>query len=274
MTQQDRVRWLCYAPEIAADRAAFIAEPLQLETLQVVNFRDYCRHHPDLACVLWLDGDGLALREVRPDAPGPVRVDFLEAGMTWRVQHGGGAGEMIARACGLRRQAGLTVLDATAGLARDAFLLASLGAQVWMCERSPLILALLEDGWVRAAREPALTEVLGRMHLLPGDALSLMQSAELPAIDVVYLDPMFPQREKSARVKKAMAAFQGLLGERDDGAALLAPARQLARRRVVVKRPRLAPPLADTPPHETISGKSSRFDIYFPNQSLKTAVHS
>ncbi|NNM52351.1 MAG: class I SAM-dependent methyltransferase [Pseudomonadales bacterium] len=266
MSRYDDVCHLCYAPEVATDQVALMAERLQLKALEVVNFRDYCRHHPESACVLWLDGEGLALREVRPDAPGPVRVDFREAGMTWRVQHGGGAGEMIARACGLRRQAGLTVLDATAGLARDAFLLASLGAQVLMCERSPLILALLEDGLSRAAVDTALTDVFGRMHLLSGDAISRMHQPDLPEIDVVYLDPMFPQREKSARVKKAMAAFQGLLGESDDGAFLLAPALQLARRRVVVKRPRLAACLGDIKPDEVISGKSSRFDLYFPKK--------
>ena len=81
-------------------------------------------------------------------------------------------------------------------------------------------------------------------------------------IDVVYLDPMFPHRKKSALVKKEMRVFQQLLGSDDDADSLLAPARELAGKRVVVKRPAYAEPLADVPPAMAITSKKHRFDVY------------
>lgn len=77
-----------------------------------------------------------------------------------------------------------------------------------------------------------------------------------------YLDPMFPVRRSKAAVKKDMALFHTLVGPDEDADALLAPALALAQRRVVVKRPRIAPPLAGHQPGMILSGKSSRFDIY------------
>lgn len=63
-----------------------------------------------------------------------------------------------------------------------------------------------------------------------------------PAPDVVYLDPMYPHRQKSALVKKEMRVFQSLVGNDDDADSLLIPAMTIAKRRVVVKRPNYASP--------------------------------
>ncbi|HET8903009.1 MAG TPA: class I SAM-dependent methyltransferase [Saccharospirillum sp.] len=187
----------------------------------------------------------------------PVCVDFVGGAARHRQQYGGGRSQAIARAVGLHQRKDLVVLDATAGLGRDAFVLASLGATVFLMERHPIVHLLLSDGLDRARNSG--DPVFDRMGLQEG---TLEQVAGELSPDVVYLDPMFPERRSKAAVKKDMALFHTLVGPDEDADALLAPALALAQRRVVVKRPRIAPPLAGQQPGMVLSGKSSRFDIY------------
>ncbi|MCW8127322.1 class I SAM-dependent methyltransferase [Microbulbifer halophilus] len=219
------------------------------------------------AQVLYL-GAQLELCATGRKAPGPVFVDFVGGSAAHRRKFGGGKGQQIAKAVGIRSGFYPRVIDATAGLGRDAFVLASLGCEVLMLERNPVVRALLEDG-LRRLREAAqgdaeLAAIAGR--------LSLEQTA-LPAVEwlfrqapesqpVVYLDPMFPGRGKSARVKKEMAAFHLLVGSDADADALLEPAFAACYYRTVVKRPRNAPFLADRKPSLSFEGKSGRFDIH------------
>lgn len=205
---------------------------------------------------------GLQLQQLGDDAPGPVRVDFLEGGAAHRRLFGGGSGQMIAKAVGVQPGVRPTVLDATAGLGKDAFVLATLGCQVSLIERQPIIAALLEDGLRRAAEDAEVAVIVQRMRLLAGNSIELLGHwAELPP-QVIYLDPMFPHREKSALVKKEMRLFRPLVGDDLDAPALLAAALALASHRVVVKRPRKAPCIEGAKPSHTLEGKSSRYDIY------------
>jgi len=220
----------------------------------------------DHEAVLLYDEHGLALQTLEKPLPGPVRVDFVTGTLRWRLAHGGGRGEMVAKACGVKKGALPSVLDCTAGLGRDALILASLGCQLTLCERSPLVAALLVDGLRRAALDAELAPVIARMRFQPGEALAALQGLlDGPAEqrpDVVLLDPMFPHREKSALVKKEMRVFRAIVGEDLDADGLLAPALAVARRRVVVKRPKLAPYLAGRKPALELGGQSSRFDVY------------
>lgn len=209
-----------------------------------------------------LCGEDLALQLFDSPLPGPVRVDWADKSFLWRLQHGGGRGELLAKACGIKGDFVPSVLDATAGFGRDAVLLASLGCQVHMLERAPLVHALLADGLRRAAAEPALQALLPRLSLQAADAAHALAAWTAPAPDVICLDPMFPAREKSARVKVNMQAFHQVVGADHDADALLALARALARKRVVVKRPKLAPPLAGQAADLVFAGESSRFDVY------------
>lgn len=222
------------------------------------------------AAILLLDADGLALQPLDKPLPGPVRVDFVHGEMRWRTGQGAG-GEMVAKACGVRKGATPRIFDGTAGLGRDAWVLASLGCAVQLCERSPVIAALLQDGLERAGREPELAATVARMQLQHSDTLAALTAlAALPSEqrpEVVYLDPMFPHRDKSALVKKDMRVFRSVVGEDLDADALLAPARAVATKRVVVKRPRLAPDLAGVEPQQRMTGQSNRFDLYAPVRS-------
>lgn len=187
----------------------------------------------------------------------PVTVDFISGAARHRQQYGGGRSQAIARAVGLHQRKDLLVLDATAGLGRDAFVLASLGATVIMLERHPVVRLLLSDGLERARSSG--DPLFERMSLYPG---TLEDHVQTLSPDVVYLDPMFPERRSKAAVKKDMALFHALVGADEDADALLAPALTCALRRVVVKRPRIAPPLDGKAPGTVLAGKSSRFDIY------------
>lgn len=222
----------------------------------------------DALTALQWSSDGLQLRDLTDPASGPVRVDFLSGAVAHRRQQGGGSGQMIAKAVGIQPGIRPTVLDATAGLGRDAFVLATLGCSVTLIERHPAIVALLEDGLRRAAVDEAVLPILQRMTLLPGNAIDLMQHWTQAPPQVIYLDPMFPHRDKQALVKKEMRVFRPVVGDDADADALLAAALQLASHRVVVKRPRKAPVLGNRPPGYALEGKSSRYDIY-PLRSLK-----
>ena len=169
---------------------------------------------------------------------------------------------MIAKAVGIQPGIRPAILDATAGLGRDAFVFAQLGCQVTLIERHPLIAALLADGLERAIHDPTVGPIVQRMHLQPGNAIELIKGWPLEPPQVIYLDPMFPHREKSALVKKEMRVFRPLVGDDDDAPELLQSALDLATHRVVVKRPRKAPDISGKPPSYVLEGKSSRYDIY------------
>jgi 16S rRNA (guanine1516-N2)-methyltransferase len=213
----------------------------------------------------------LELRATGADAPGPVYVDFAAGALGFRARHGGRGKEPLARAVGLKGAVIPTVLDATAGLGRDAFVLATLGCEVRLVERSPIIAALLRDGLRRAADHPATRKMVPLLHLQVGDAIAAMaQSAEADRPDVVYLDPMYPHRGKSALVKKEMRMLRALVGEDPDAPQLLAAALRAARRRVVVKRSRLAPVLPGPDPSHSLTGSTTRFDIYLCVQEARS----
>ena len=194
----------------------------------------------------------------------PVFVDFVGGKAGHRRKFGGGKGQDIAKAVGLNKGAKPSVVDATGGLGRDGFVLASLGCTVTLIERSPVIAALLNDGLKRAKADGEIGEIASRMSLINGDSKEVMESlvAENTKADVVYLDPMFPHREKSALVKKEMRLFQDLLGNDPDSDQLLAPALKLAEYRVAIKRPKGAPDLDLKEPTYRLEGKACRYDIH------------
>lgn len=204
------------------------------------------------------------LQLIKLDEPklGAVYVDFVEGAVAHRRKFGGGRGQLIAKACGLKSGANPTVLDATAGLGRDAFVLASLGCQVTMFERSPVVAALLDDGLQRGYQDAEIGEWLSqRLTLEHNNSLEGL-SQLTDSHDVVYLDPMFPHRKKSAQVKKEMRVFQSLVGADPDADGLLELAINAATKRVVVKRPSYADYLNDKKPSMQLDSKANRFDVY------------
>ncbi len=197
-----------------------------------------------------------------------IHVDFVTGKTNHRRLHGGGKGQDIAKAIGLHKIKNPTVLDLTAGMGGDAFVLATLGADVTLIERNPVTHALLNDAFNRAklVADDELQNILARMTLKNEDALLTLESLDSSNLpDVIYIDPMFPSRSKSAQVKKEMQFFHEIVGADDDSERLLLTALHLAKKRIVVKRPRLADVLTEVvQPSFNITGKSTRYDVYLP----------
>ena len=190
-----------------------------------------------------------------------LRVDFVNGAVGHRLRFGGGRGQALAKAMGLRAGKTPKIVDATAGLGRDSFLLASLGAQVTMIERSKKMYTLLAQGMDRASHEGSdFQQIIGRMNLLYGDAKELLP--ELSA-DAVLIDPMHPPRKKSALVKLELRQVRQIVGTDDDAADLIEVALASAKKRVVVKWPAKANPIKGmvSCSHQII-GKTIRYDVF------------
>jgi 16S rRNA (guanine1516-N2)-methyltransferase len=191
----------------------------------------------------------------------PIYVDFLAKKITLRRKQASFKKEPMAQALGLRKKSALPpfLIDATAGLGQDSFILASLGLEVTMLERSPILHILLEDGLNRAQQDLLVAPIIGRMHLVKADAITYLANCEP---DLIYLDPMFSERKKSALNCKEMQYLQAVVGQDFDANQLLKTALACAHKRVVIKRPRLATPLVETKPTYSLTGSSCRFDVY------------
>lgn len=221
---------------------------------------------------LVVDGDRLSLQQGGKKAPGPVSVDFVSGASAHRRKYGGGKGQSIAKAVGISSAYKPSVLDATAGLGRDAFVLATLGCQMTMIERHPVVYLLLKSGLQCAQGEEDVADIMARMRLLQGNSIELLANwfnKGFAQPDIVYLDPMFPHSKASAEAKKEMKLFRSLVGADLDEDELWAQAHEIARCRVVVKRPAKAPPLAGRAPSYVLAGKANRFDIYAKTKVTK-----
>ncbi len=190
-----------------------------------------------------------------------LRVDFVKGAVAHRLKYGGGRGQDLAKAMGLRGGKTPLIVDATAGLGRDSFLLASLGAQVFMIERSAKMHELLDQGMQRAAHEGGIfREIIARMTLLKGDAKDLIPEL---AGEAILIDPMHPPRKNSALVKRDLRQVREIVGTDEDAADLMRVALLHARNRVVLKWPAKADPIAGIKAcsHQII-GKSTRYDVF------------
>lgn len=212
-----------------------------------------------------------------------IHVDFISGDLAHRQKYGGGRGQSIAKAIGLKQGTPPpTVLDATAGLAKDAFVLACLGCPMTLLERSPVIVELINDAIERAKEDEHFKTVLESgfkvinqssieyLTTLSNKAKATLSDVTHPEVfypdviypDVIYLDPMYPDRKKSASVKKNMQLLQKLLGKDEDTKELLDVALKAAKKRVVVKRPKGADQLSEVEPTYSVESKKTRYDVY------------
>ncbi len=184
---------------------------------------------------------------------GELKIDILNDSVNYQRQGHRGKQEIIAKAVGLNK-GNKTIFDATFGLGQDALFLMDLGAQISGCERHPVIWLLMKEALLRADKS---------IELILEDAMSylkvLSESPQKP--DVVYLDPMFPHKKKSALPRKEMQIFRKIAGDDIDSEQLLSAALSAARDRVVVKRPLRSPDLGKGKIH-SFEGTTVRYDIY------------
>lgn len=234
----------CAAPE-RSDEACALAARLGLPLSGTL---------PEDAPALTLDAGGLSLRR----GALAVRGDFTR--MLPRLRTQNLRGELLVRAVkGRGESRPLRVVDATAGLGEDALLLAAAGHTVQLFEQNPVIAAMLRDALDRAAREPALAELVGRMTLTEGDSVRELRRIAPP--DAVVLDPMFPERRKSGLIGKKLQLLQVLEAPCADEQALLQAAVDAQPGRIVIKRPLKGPYLAGRKPGYSLTGKAIRYDV-------------
>ncbi|MFI4919511.1 MAG: class I SAM-dependent methyltransferase [Legionellales bacterium] len=205
----------------------------------------------DANVCLFVSADKLALKMCQFSL---LSADFTAS--TWQKRKAEGKKQGLIRACKPTR--GLKIIDATAGWGRDAAILASFGAEVLMIERHPAMAALLDDALLHQSEKD---KQLMHLSLFAGDTLSfLSQLRDADCPDVIYIDPMHPERTKSALVKKDMQALQQIIGADDDALALIKCAITKAKQKVVVKWPQKIKSLLAA--NASIEGKTVRFDIY------------
>ena len=238
------------AAESYRDRAAELTQSLNGETGEI---QSPCRYR------LVVDSQ-LSIIETNGRRSTTVFIDFDSAALRRRVK--AGTTDLLVRACGLHKQSHsvTSVIDATAGLGVDTWILAAQGVEVFAFERDPLVGVLLDDALSRARKT----------GLSPASLISLQcidaRASLLPlAADVVYLDPMFSKGPRKAASGKGMHFLQDWLGEQfesEDQEALFWWARRVSRQRTVVKRGLKAPLMAGVTPTFQISGKTHRFDVY------------
>jgi len=254
ITQQQQTLAIYAASFSQQKRAAELSHQLHLPIVDHMDAQD--------AVYLVCDESGIGLSISALAPMKPLQVDFASDAFSWRRKTHG-KNQPIARAIGIKPAYYPTILDITAGLGRDGFLLAALGCTVTLVERHPLIFTLLNDGLQRALLQPELADIMARMHCVQDDGadyLRALSPSEQP--DVIYLDPMFPTKQKNALVKKDMQVLHYVLQDEAPAQDLLAVALQKANKRVVVKRPLHAPFLEGIEPHHTIKTPQMRFDVY------------
>lgn len=246
---------------------------------------------------VWLsvDADGLSLT----DGDQAMRGDFTK--LQKRLQYHNLTHELLVKATKVKGRENLRVIDATAGMGEDSLLLAAAGCEVTLFEQDPVIAALLQDTMRRALEEAALHEIVMRMQLVEGDSIghlrrlgeaatgsdapeddaghacsTLAASAAtrndadtaLKRPDVIYLDPMFPERQKSGLVKKKFQLIHYLEAPAENEKALMQAAIAARPFKIVVKRPAKGPYLAGLKPSYSLDGKAIRYDCYvFPENA-------
>ena len=245
---------------LAADNAS-LSQQLGLNKVLSLSQLD------DTCAIFEKTSQGLLLHLMLDSEKQQLMFDLVDGEVANRAVKASQSNETIAKAIGCKPHFRPKVLDATAGMGRDAFIMAALGCQVVMQERNRAIYWLLQDALQRFNHSSLATSLKFPIELLYQDFFD--QEPSENAFDLIYLDPMFPERKKSALVKKEMRLFKRLVGEDNDADALLLKSLDSSVKRVVVKRPKGAPCLAGKKPSHEIKAKKFRYDVYLNELKFK-----
>ena len=190
-----------------------------------------------------------------------LKCSFVEGPILHRLKYGKGRGQNLAKAVGMKSNKNRNIVDATAGLGYDAFILASLGANVTLIERSERIYKLLQNGILEGISYGGeISKIIGRMSLVFGDSKNILPKL---SPEVILIDTMYKDRKKSALVKNDMRLVREIVGPDSDYNELIEVALKFAKNRVVIKQPRYAETLRDIKQcSHQILGKTIRYDIH------------
>ena len=190
-----------------------------------------------------------------------LKCSFIEGPILHRLKYGKGRGQNLAKAVGMKSNKNRNIIDATAGLGYDSFILASLGANITLIERSEQIYKLLQDGISEGMLYGGeISKVIGRMSLIYGDSKNILPQL---SPEVILIDTMYKDRKKSALVKNDMRLVREIVGTDSDYTELIEVALKFALNRVVIKQPRYAEPLKEIKAcSHQILGKTIRYDVH------------
>ncbi|MGB1343163.1 MAG: class I SAM-dependent methyltransferase [Pseudomonadales bacterium] len=188
-----------------------------------------------------------------------LTVDFSRPALAARRRKVSMRAELLIKA--INRGPGASVLDMTAGLGTDAFILAAYGHQVTMLERSKTVYLLTQDGLDRAKANPVLKPIVDRMELYHWDSTIPFASAR--GFDAAIVDPMFEAKKKNALSKGEMQMLQSFIGKGAELTPFLRAASRLGIKRSIVKRPRSDRLRHRDPvPVYQLEGRRSRLDVF------------
>lgn len=259
--------------QLAKDGAKLIAK----HGVQSFNTSSSSSYYGLDDALISFDKEGAGLTLLNQIKMKPLLLDFELLSYRQRLLRGGRQKEPVARAVMNGLEDGALVFDATAGLGRESMILAHAGAKVVSFERQLPIWIILNDALKRAQGSrffPFTLPVLSPIGTIKdyslalagtdNHSLTLANDLNNARPEVIYYDPMFPERENSAQVKKDMFVFQQVIGEDKDIIEFLELALELAVKRVVLKRPSYAPPLAIAGLERSyfVDGGQCRFDCY------------
>ena len=190
-----------------------------------------------------------------------LKCSFIEGPILHRLKYGKGRGQNLAKAVGMKSNKNRNIIDATAGLGYDSFILASLGANVTLIERSERMYEILKNGISEAISFGGeIEKIINRMELLLGDSKDILPKL---SPEVVMIDTMYKDRKKTALVKNNMRLVREIVGPDSDYIELLKVALNCAKKRVVLKQPRYADPIKEIRKcSHQILGKTIRYDVY------------
>ena len=276
---REMVSYLMYEHEVFREKASNTATHLKLQLISAdsdMTLKSHAQHFNKY--YLHYGALGLSLRCHSSLKQGPIYCNFDSKQIIYRRKYGGGNGQALAKAVGVTNECKPKVLDLTAGLGIDSFILATLGCKILMLERNPIVYELLCDGLARASEMTSdtvdLAHITERLKLKKIDAYDyLAKLAPENKFDIIYLDPMFDLPAKVAKAKKEMHALQNLVGADSDASKVLKKAMRHARYRTVVKRSNKSPGLTNQKPDVVLRGKSTRYDIYI-NRRLPPKLKS
>ena len=195
----------------------------------------------------------------------PFYIDFLSGASFYRYKTNRTINQPLAKAVGIKPGFRPDICDLTAGFGNDGFVFASMGCNVTLVERSPVIWALLDDGLKRAKLNSKTGFLFDdKISLFNADSTSFL-SKSANRYSSVYLDPMYPHRRKASLNKLKMRHLRSIVGDDTDSPELLKIARKHAIKRTVVKRPSSADYLTTETPSYCVKSKKHRYDIYLSN---------
>ena len=253
MTNQQLV--IAQSDPVANPQELALQASLKIPLMPIVEIEEAVRFY------LYYDEFGLALQSTASQAPGSLRVDF--AALTRRADDSI-LQQNLAKAIGARKGKRPTIVDATAGLGSDSFLFAAIGCDVVSIEKNPIVFALLKDGLLRFEQQGSIeAEIISRISLQHSDFLEIAKT--LDGAQVVYLDPMYPIKNKTAKARKGMSYLQELVGSSLNDNDLMEAAYLVATERIVIKRAKSSPFIDGTEPSMSFKGSSSRYDVYLLN---------